>query len=146
MDEFPVQQPLKLLGCDSLALYSIARMINLRYKIQFSHLFLIQHQMNLVNVVDFIMNGSDSLKKIQIDLSFEYEKISNKVKKKWENQSDAILSLHNSWKNILVTGATGFLGSFLVAYLLENSLFHVFCIVRGKDENLATINQYFIEN
>lgn len=40
-------------------------------------------------------------------------------------------------KNIFVTGATGFLGIFLIKELLRNKDIHLFCLVRGKSQLLA---------
>lgn len=40
-------------------------------------------------------------------------------------------------RNIFITGATGFLGIFLIKELLRNKNIHVFCLVRGKSQLLA---------
>lgn len=134
MDEFSFDSPLQFMGGDSLSLYSFSRIISSRYNILFSHIHIIQNQMNLNQVADFIINPN-SLQINKINLQQEYDKISKKELKKWENLPDAIKSLPNTWENILVTGSTGFLGSFIVSYLLENTKFNIYCIIRGNNDS-----------
>ncbi|MEM9450933.1 MAG: amino acid adenylation domain-containing protein [Cyanobacteria bacterium P01_E01_bin.6] len=43
----------------------------------------------------------------------------------------------NPPQNIFLTGATGFLGSFLLHELLQNTQAHVYCLVRAKEESEA---------
>ncbi|MBE9222347.1 amino acid adenylation domain-containing protein [Cyanobacterium stanieri LEGE 03274] len=40
-------------------------------------------------------------------------------------------------QNVLLTGATGLLGSYLLADLLQNTNYHIYCLVRAKDTSQA---------
>ncbi|MBF0240579.1 MAG: thioester reductase domain-containing protein, partial [SAR324 cluster bacterium] len=53
-----------------------------------------------------------------------------------QSQLPAVTEL-NKPKNILLTGATGFLGSFLLQELLEKTDADIYCLVRGKDPSQA---------
>lgn len=46
-------------------------------------------------------------------------------------------TLHHSNQQVLVTGATGFLGAYILKDLLERSNAHVYCLVRAKSESEA---------
>ena len=58
----------------------------------------------------------------------------------------------NNYKNVLITGATGYLGSHLLIDVLENTNYRVYLIIRGNSlENAAqrlnhVLNHYFEEN
>ena len=41
-------------------------------------------------------------------------------------------------KTLLITGATGFLGAYLLSDLLRKTNCHIYCIVRGKDSHAAS--------
>lgn len=47
---------------------------------------------------------------------------------------------YNVPENILLTGATGFLGIHLLSEILDNSNANVYCLVRGQDESKAVSN------
>ncbi len=47
-----------------------------------------------------------------------------------------------AFPNILLTGATGFLGAFLIDELLKQTTGHIHCLVRDKDENTAQKRLY----
>ena len=67
--------------------------------------------------------------------SYDFSKIDELLKK---NNLSNIKKLHkNNVGNILLTGATGFLGSHILDYLLSNTKANVYCIIR-KDSNNET--------
>lgn len=62
---------------------------------------------------------------------------------------DKIKTGKHDYRNILLTGATGFLGAHLLAELMENTHSSVYCLIRGKNENevenklISVLNYYF---
>ena len=48
----------------------------------------------------------------------------------------------NPFKNALVTGTTGFLGSALLCELLQNTNYIFYCLVRAESEEKDGINEH----
>ena len=87
-------------------------------------------------------NAIDDDSKIASFLQKEVEILSNKVLSSFEKET--IFPPSKSVENILLTGATGFVGAFLLRELLEqtlnqsndhkNSTLKVYCLVRASNE------------
>lgn len=87
----------------------------------------------------------------QTDLNYDYTQINNLLK---NNCPENISSIHSQnishlSSNILLTGATGFVGSHILANLLNNTKSNIYCIIREKgnisatDRLLNILNFYF---
>lgn len=74
----------------------------------------------------------------------EDSKLPNSVKQKLTNKKPKTVS-SDSPKIVLLTGATGFVGSFLLEYLLKDPLIHIVCLVRNEQKLQDVINQYNIQ-
>jgi amino acid adenylation domain-containing protein/thioester reductase-like protein/non-ribosomal peptide synthase protein (TIGR01720 family) len=60
------------------------------------------------------------------------------VLKKYEVKDVYVSGRKNNYKNVLLTGATGFLGSHLLNELLQSTQVNIYCLVRGNNKNEAT--------
>jgi amino acid adenylation domain-containing protein/thioester reductase-like protein len=60
------------------------------------------------------------------------------VPKKQELKDIQVSGVKNHYQNILLTGATGFLGSYLLNELLETTEADIYCLVRGENKKSAT--------
>jgi amino acid adenylation domain-containing protein/thioester reductase-like protein/non-ribosomal peptide synthase protein (TIGR01720 family) len=116
---------------------------------------------NLINITNLNYNNTNERKqnivKINKQTWGEFYKILNKVdftsKINVENRSNATnINLCGGkiyYKNILLTGATGFLGAHLLAELLEKTDANIYCLIRGaslifiQNKLLDILNFYF---
>lgn len=78
---------------------------------------------------------------------YDYTKIDELLKNNVFNNKEIISK--NKFKNVLLTGSTGFLGSHILDALLKNTKCNVYCLIRAKDNNdpqirlLNTLRFYF---
>ena len=78
---------------------------------------------------------------------YDYTEIDKLLKNNSFNRK--VKLTRNKFKNVLLTGATGFLGSHILDALLKNTRCNVYCLVRPKDNNdpqirlLNTLRFYF---
>lgn len=78
---------------------------------------------------------------------YDYTEIDKLLKNNSFNRK--VKLTRNKFKNVLLTGATGFLGSHILDSLLKNTRCNVYCLVRPKDNNdpqirlLNTLRFYF---
>lgn len=78
---------------------------------------------------------------------YDYSKIDALLKNNVFNNKEKLPK--NKFKNILLTGSTGFLGSHILDALMKNTKANVYCLIRAKDNNdpqirlLNTLRFYF---
>ncbi|MBR6385015.1 MAG: SDR family oxidoreductase [Ruminococcus sp.] len=82
--------------------------------------------------VDLLMNVIKKIDGFEPDEN--YIKMLDEYRKKYENISYKVLP---EPKNILVTGATGYIACHIIQKILTESSSHIYAIVRGKDEKSA---------
>lgn len=93
---------------------------------------------------------SQNIKKTDVKLSndnYDYTKIHTLISKNTKNKP--VLVKTNKLKNILLTGATGYLGVHLLDYLLRHTHSNIYCLIRSKNNTdpqtrlLDTLRFYF---
>ena len=97
---------------------------------------------------EFILSDETLDKKAE--LSYDYSQINELLKK---NNLETIVEgeIHDSLGNVLLTGATGFLGIHVLRELLENEVGDIFCFVRANkvlsgEERLKSLLFYYFSN
>ena len=97
---------------------------------------------------EFIL--SDETMEKKEELSYDYSQINDLLKK---NTLESILDgeIQDSLGNILLTGATGFLGIHVVREILENETGEVYCFIRGNkvlsgEDRLKSLLFYYFSN
>ena len=97
---------------------------------------------------EFILSGETFEKKEE--LSYDYSKINELLKK---NNLENIVNgeIKDSLGNILLTGATGFLGIHVLREILENETGEVYCFIRSNkvlsgEERLKSLLFYYFSN
>ena len=97
---------------------------------------------------EFIL--SDETLEKKAELSYDYSKINELLKK---NNLETIINgeIQDSLGNILLTGATGFLGIHVLREILENETGDVYCFIRANkvlsgEERLKSLLFYYFSN
>ena len=97
---------------------------------------------------EFIL--SDETMEKKEELSYDYSQINDLLKK---NTLESILDgeIQDNLGNILLTGATGFLGIHVVREILENETGEVYCFIRGNkvlsgEDRLKSLLFYYFSN
>ena len=78
---------------------------------------------------------------------YDYTEINELLKNNVFNSKEKLSK--NKFKNVLLTGSTGYLGSHILDALLKNTKCNVYCLIRAKDNNdpqirlLNTLRFYF---
>ena len=87
-------------------------------------------------LADFILSGSEDNKEDNAERDYDYTKINNLLK---ENTLENFVSgeTDEDLGDILLTGATGFLGIHVLHELLENETGNIYCFVRAR-KNLSS--------
>ena len=134
---FPIEKPLRFLGGDSLSFVAFSRTIEKRYGSTISLIQFIQQDLSLSDLLNIVTGNHVEDKSNIIDIYKEIERITSEEDILWQNIEPALATSSENWKNVLVTGATGFLGSFMVYYLISNTSFDVYCLVRGDSLDSA---------
>lgn len=78
----------------------------------------------------------DVPKKVTVDLNAEIDSIPICIP---ENSY-----IDTEFKTILLTGATGYLGLYILKYLLEATQMKIFCLIRATSKNARFFVQYFV--
>ena len=92
------------------------------------------------------VSSTNSKKETEED-DYDYTKINELLKNNIFNNKEKISK--NKFKNVLLTGSTGYLGSHILDALLKNTKSNVYCLIRAKDNNdpqirlLNTLRFYF---
>ena len=92
------------------------------------------------------VSSTKSKKETEKD-DYDYTKISKLLKNNIFNNKEKISK--NKFKNVLLTGSTGYMGSHILDALLKNTKCNVYCLIRAKDNNdpqirlLNTLRFYF---
>lgn len=90
---------------------------------------------------------SDKTKKDDLNDEYDYSEINKLLKNNVFDNKKKLTK--NKFKNVLLTGATGFLGSHILDSLLKNTKSNVYCLIREKNNNdpqirlLNTLRFYF---
>ena len=91
--------------------------------------------------------SSTKPKKDSEEDDYDYTQINELIRKNIFNNKDRIQK--NKFKNVLLTGSTGYLGSHILDALLKNTKCNIYCLIRAKDNNdpqirlLNTLRFYF---
>lgn len=90
-----------------------------------------------INAQDIYIN--QTIKKLAEKVENNNSKISELDEKYSSIDIEKLKLINNKKKieNILLTGATGFLGIHILNEILENSQSNIYCLVRGKDDKFA---------
>ena len=127
-------------GADSLMIIKLVSKLYL-YKINLS----VQDFYNNPSI-EAIARKLTSNKKVVPSIKNDYEHLTNIAEIKKPLEDPFYLKKPN---NILLTGVTGFLGIHVLEYLINNSNFNVYCIIRSKDNKnpmerlIDRLNYYF---
>lgn len=142
--ELDVDSDLFEYGLDSLKIASSIVMLN-RY--QFNHLsYQDIYDLRTVRKIVKCMNGDLLVEEDQYVKEYDYTRIHQLLKK----NSDSSFLAESIKGNVLLTGATGFLGAHLLLEILQTTSVKVCCIVRpkkisAKERLQNTFEQYFGE-
>ena len=88
-----------------------------------------------------------SVKGNDFDDGYDYTEINEFLKNNSFDKKDKLLK--NKFKNILLMGSTGYMGSHILDALLKNTRCNIYCLIRAKDNNdpqirlLNTLRFYF---
>lgn len=91
--------------------------------------------------------ASTKIKDDEFKDDYDYTKIDELLKQNVFSTKEIMTK--NKYKNVLLTGSTGFLGSHILDALLKNTKSNVYCLIRPKDNNdpqirlLNTLRFYF---
>lgn len=101
-------------------------------------------------LAEFILSGSEDNKEDSEERDYDYTKINNLLKK---NTLDNFIEgkIDEDLGDILLTGATGFLGIHVLHELLENEKGNIYCFVRARknlssEERLKLLLFYYFSN
>nr|WP_226002182.1 non-ribosomal peptide synthetase [Paenibacillus sp. BJ-4] len=88
--------------------------------------------------VEWMTKAFEAIQNGEKELSFSQLNLWNDCKLPFGIRNpDSVSKEHRPVQNILLTGATGFLGAFLLRQLLRNTSANIFCLVRGRTEEEA---------
>jgi len=142
IEEIPLQTEFKKIGMDSLMLMQMRLPVEKQFRSKISIKTLLQH-----NTVEKLGQYLHSIALDSAPAQEEYEpQTVSLLKDRAFMYGEAVLddSIHTANSlpmkpegDVLVTGATGFIGAFFVAELLENTKSLVHCLVRAKDDEHA---------
>ncbi len=129
------------LGGQSINLTRMIMSINQKYKtrIPLSQFFISPSIKNLCHLISIDSNGTDSNESNLEDEIQRLQKQTQYNNALQDAELDYVIrpikssTTSSSNKNILLTGATGFLGIFLLVDLLSLSNAKIYCLVRGRD-------------
>lgn len=121
------------LGMDSLMAVEVVNMLRLQFQIEFSVLELLQAS-SINNVSELLLKQvlSDSISSTiqETHLNLEQEAV-------LEESIIPSQFVELKYENLFLTGATGFLGAFLLNELLEKTEAQINCLVRGTNHQTA---------
>ena len=89
----------------------------------------------------FLENGAE---KVVRYTAADFEKYEEILRKNVIDES--FVPERKSLGNVLLTGATGFLGAHILDYFMQNETGKIYCLVRGSEERLRDILNYYFEN
>lgn len=136
LDEVSVSSNIFELGMDSLAIIQLQSRL-LKYNIK-------------LNTQDFYNNPT--IEELSIKIEEKNSKNGNNI------ELDIIKPIinvkfnkHYSFENILLTGATGFLGIHILDYLINNTKVNIWCLIRGKnntdsEKRLKNLLNFYFNN
>lgn len=125
------------LGGDSIMLIQVHFALQKKYEITLQDLFEYQTIKTLTEHIHSISNIKVKFKNSEYYNILKQRSCFNKVKEYYQMLPDkySVNGIHI--KNILITGGTGFLGSYLIKENLENSNAFINLVVRGENNNHA---------
>lgn len=128
------------LGADSLTLARLSNQIKKKFGSDIPLPALVKFE-SLEQLQTAIFNGMSSVTSI-MENSLSMEFLTNEVSNIWEklqNQLQSITQIDKNGNDILLTGANGFLGCFILQSLLSksSSTCKIYCIIRGKNNQNA---------
>ncbi len=138
------------LGGNSIKAITLITKLQVNFNISITDIYNLKTPAQISKNTPFMRNN---LKRNLRKFKFDYQKkyiISNEMQHKLDNYLNSIDRHAVEYQkkpitNILLTGATGFLGANLLNQILESTDYNVFLLVRGNsnDEALDRINQKF---
>ncbi|MFF2175863.1 amino acid adenylation domain-containing protein, partial [Lysinibacillus sp. NPDC058147] len=133
------------LGGTSIKAMQVMSILSIDYDLRINDLF--EHR-TIANLAKFIEVTSDSLKDkvnqaIMNEKTFirlNQEPLNREIKEKLDHYEREVedykaldYRVERNYKNVLLTGSTGYLGVYLLQQLMETTDYHVSIIVRGKN-------------
>lgn len=129
------------IGGDSLlAIKMQMELLRQNITVTYAEIFKYNTIHSLASVIDKNLNITDDLPNL-FDL-YDYSNIDHLLKKD-TNSKLSHISYHPIG-DVLLTGATGFLGSHILAYLLENTNAKIYCLVR-KDPSTSLVDKILLK-
>ncbi|MGM9979480.1 MAG: amino acid adenylation domain-containing protein [Clostridium sp.] len=135
------------LGGNSIKAIQVVSKLKETFDVNINQLFEFQTVKDLANNIgykkDTILQTSERLDYLLNDVQYDYD--SNELamyKNNSEKYKDIDLSEIIIYKNILLTGSTGYLGAYILKDLLEETDSNVYMLVRGKDYDSAKEKVY----
>lgn len=142
-DKLDIEQPFESLGIDSLMAVELGVEIDQRLQLELPKMTFLQSGLNLVGLVDIV---EDELKKDKnqsksqqnIDAMLPVLPVEVDFLKEAElgdHISPGNLPIHHNVDPdvVLLSGASGFLGAYLLKDIIHQTRAHVFCLVRAMD-------------
>lgn len=90
---------------------------------------------------NFLENGAEKIVRYTAEDFEKYEEILNRnvIDERFVPEKKLL-------GNALLTGATGFLGAHILDYFMQNETGKIYCLVRGSEERLRDILNYYFKN
>ncbi|KJW04272.1 SDR family oxidoreductase [Rickettsia argasii] len=74
-------------------------------------------------------------KEVDSSINEYYDTLSRITHSRYVPENISVDKVFNNFKSVLITGATGYVGNFILRFLLEHSESNIFLIIRGKNSD-----------